>query len=65
MYYKASLLLMKIPPWQAFLLKLLLKIRIRARCRWLMPIIPATQESEIRRIMVQSHPISRKPTKKD
>jgi hypothetical protein len=30
------------------------KIRALARCRWLMPVIPATQEAEIRRIEVQS-----------
>jgi hypothetical protein len=27
-----------------------------ARCRWLTPIIPATQEAEIRRIVVQGLP---------
>jgi hypothetical protein len=25
-------------------------------CRWLLPVIPATQEAEIKRIMVQSQP---------
>jgi hypothetical protein len=33
-----------------------IKIRSRARCRWLTPIIIATQEAEIRRIVVQSQP---------
>jgi hypothetical protein len=28
----------------------------RARSRWLTPVIPATQEAEIRRITVQIHP---------
>jgi hypothetical protein len=32
------------------------KITILAGCQWLMPIILATQEAEIRRIKVQSQP---------
>jgi hypothetical protein len=28
----------------------------RAKCHWLTPVILATQEAEIRRIAVQSHP---------
>jgi hypothetical protein len=28
----------------------------RAGCWWLMPVIPATQEAEIRRIIVRSNP---------
>jgi hypothetical protein len=35
---------------------LFLKERASARCRWLMPVILATQEAEIRRIAVQSQP---------
>jgi hypothetical protein len=31
-------------------------IRKSAGCQWLMPIILATQETKIRRIMVQIHP---------
>jgi hypothetical protein len=33
-----------------------LKVRGEARHWWLMPVIPATQEAEIRRIWVQSQP---------
>jgi hypothetical protein len=29
---------------------------LRAGCRWLTPVIPATQEAEIRRIKVRSQP---------
>jgi hypothetical protein len=32
------------------------KKKVSARHWWLMPVIPATQEAEIRRIMVQSQP---------
>jgi hypothetical protein len=34
----------------------MIKKQDRARCQWLMPVIPATQEAEIRRITVQSQP---------
>jgi hypothetical protein len=36
--------------------KLILNSALTALCRWLTPIILATQEAEIRRIMVQSQP---------
>jgi hypothetical protein len=32
----------------------------QARCRWLTPVILATQEAKIRRIVVQSQPESKK-----
>jgi hypothetical protein len=28
----------------------------KARCQWLTPVIPATQEAEVRRIEIQSQP---------
>jgi hypothetical protein len=31
-------------------------VKVWARCRWLTPVIPATQEAELRRIMVGSQP---------
>jgi hypothetical protein len=34
----------------------ILKIHFKVRCQWLMPVILATQETEIRRIEVQSQP---------
>jgi hypothetical protein len=32
------------------------KDRVEVGCHWLMPVIPATEEAEIRRIEVQSQP---------
>jgi hypothetical protein len=32
------------------------KLVFKARCQWFMPIIPAAQEAQIRRIVVQSQP---------
>jgi hypothetical protein len=43
----------------------LLKTVLLAGHRWLTPVILATQEAEIRGIMVQSDPISKKPITKN
>jgi hypothetical protein len=37
-------------------ISLTLSVRIPTGCRWLTPVIPATQKAEIRRIEVQSQP---------
>jgi hypothetical protein len=42
--------------FQVCLTSFILKTKIDARCLWLMPVILATQEAEIRRIMVWNQP---------